>query len=624
MQIIDRAEIEKSGDRTTEELLRSQPVANANGVPSQGNQGAIADGQAGASIALRGLDPGATLVLINGHRIAPQPSGTFSGFETFFDLNTIPRAAIGSVEILKFDASTIYGADAIAGVVNFKLRRGYRDAEVNVEYGNTTDKDSGEFAASLVFGLGDDKTRISGVLNYYRRNSIFRRDRAYDRDTPATFPSTTASPFNLEVSRSAAEAAAGRPIMEVDLRLDTFFAHAPFFTNGTAPASSYVFTADPSVTFPVYRYFPDLSGTERYGAFLSAEHKIFGDQMVVSADLFFQRAKVRQEVPPTPTFAFQDPSQGGSIPPLAIPPRVPGLTSGGPSYEDVGLPADAYNPFNPFPQIISGFSQGRLFELGAREFDTTVDSVFSTVGLSGDKLFDGHWGYDATFRYSEIESDLVARAVSISRFQRTLNAADPIFDPASPEFIGTTIPYNPFTDYRVPVANNYRLAAFTEIHPRKVDRTSLATVDVNIHTTELFHLPAGSVGFAFGAQFRHETLDQNPGPAFQSGDAWLGVFLPVSGSDQSYAGYVEASVPVVGGDYAVAGFHALDITTAARYEAFSNDSNALVPKFGIRWQPWDDSLTIRSTWAEGFRSPTLAQSFFSQFYGTSMVYDPIK
>ena len=288
------------------------------------------------------------------------------------------------------------------------------------------------------------------------------------------------------------------------------------------------------------------------------------------------------------------------------------------------MPANAYNPFNPFPQIISGRSQGRLFELGSREYDSTVDSFFTTVGLSGDKLFGGHWGYDASFRYSQIESDIVIRTVSISRFQRTLNAADPIFDPASPQFIGTTIPYNPFADYRVPVANNYRLAPFTEIHTGEVDRTTLATVDVNIYTTELFRLPAGPVGFAFGAQFRHETLDQHPDAILQSGDAWLGVFIPVSGSNQAYAGYAEATVPVFGGDYAVKGFHTLDFTAAGRFEAFSNDTNVLVPKFGMRWQPLDDSLTIRATWGEGFRQPTLAELNGSLGEGTSNVSDPVK
>ena len=98
---------------------------------------------------------------------------------------------------MKDGASSIYGADAVAGVVNIKLRHDYRGAETNVEYGNTLDKDSGEFAASLVFGVGDDKTSITGVLNFYHRNSIFNRDRGYSSTTP--FPSTNASPFNLEL-----------------------------------------------------------------------------------------------------------------------------------------------------------------------------------------------------------------------------------------------------------------------------------------------------------------------------------------------------------------------------------------------------------------------------------------
>ena len=287
VQIIDRDEIEKSGYRNTEELLRSQPVANANGVPTSGNGGGIAFGQAGASIALRGLDPGATLVLINGYRIAPHPSGTAFGAETIFDLNTIPRAAIESIEILKDGASTTYGADAIAGVVNFKLLGDYRGAEFNVEYGNTTNKDSGEVAASLVFGDGDDKTSVTGVLNYYSRNSISSRDRAYNRDTPLR-GTTNASPFNLQLSRNAVVASIqadptitqseqmalidGSPTdPETGAPLTNFFGHAPFGTNGTAPASQYVFTEDRSVHFPLNRYQTELPDAERDGGFVNAD-----------------------------------------------------------------------------------------------------------------------------------------------------------------------------------------------------------------------------------------------------------------------------------------------------------------------------------------------------------------
>ncbi|MDQ6764940.1 MAG: TonB-dependent receptor plug domain-containing protein [Verrucomicrobiota bacterium] len=112
-------------------------------------------------------------MLINGHRLATHPSGTSGGTQFFVDLNSIPRAAIESVEILKDGASSTYGADAVAGVVNLKLRRDYRGAEANVEYGNSTDTDSGEVTASLVFGVGNEKTNVTGVLNYYHRNSIF-------------------------------------------------------------------------------------------------------------------------------------------------------------------------------------------------------------------------------------------------------------------------------------------------------------------------------------------------------------------------------------------------------------------------------------------------------------------
>src|SRR5439155_24917666 len=125
------------------------------------------------------FDARSTLVQIAGRRVAPYPLGTDNGAVTFVDLNSIPKAAIDSIEILKDGASSIYGADAIAGVVNFKLSHDYRGAEVNVQYGNTRDTDSGEFASSVVFGMGDGDTDITGVMNYYHRNSIFNHDRGY-------------------------------------------------------------------------------------------------------------------------------------------------------------------------------------------------------------------------------------------------------------------------------------------------------------------------------------------------------------------------------------------------------------------------------------------------------------
>src|SRR5256885_1683941 len=143
---VTRDLINKSGERNTEELLRNLPVANANGVPVSNNENGSNTAVGAATIALRGFDARATLILLDGRRVAPYPMGNNGGVGEglmFVDLNSIPQAAIESIEILKDGASTTYGADAVAGVVNIKLRHDYHGAEASVEYGNTLDKDSG-------------------------------------------------------------------------------------------------------------------------------------------------------------------------------------------------------------------------------------------------------------------------------------------------------------------------------------------------------------------------------------------------------------------------------------------------------------------------------------------------
>jgi iron complex outermembrane receptor protein len=98
VQTIDRDLINKSGERTTAELLRNLTVAGPNGVPTSNNGAGTAPGA--SSISLRGFDASSTLTLIDGRRVAPYPFGTGNGAVTFVDLNSIPRAAIESIEIL--------------------------------------------------------------------------------------------------------------------------------------------------------------------------------------------------------------------------------------------------------------------------------------------------------------------------------------------------------------------------------------------------------------------------------------------------------------------------------------------------------------------------------------------
>ena len=516
---------------------------------------------------------------------------------------------------MKDGASTTYGADAVAGVVNIKFRHDYRGAETDIEYGNTLDKDSGEFATSLIFGVGDDNTSVSGVLNFYHRNSIFNRDRGYSSNT--VFPSPNASPLNLFLSRAAVLAAGVSPSQlpppPPPGKPDRLFGHAPFLTNGEAPATDYVYTPFPSVGFNFNAYSEALPDSERYGGFWNATHKICGDQLVLYADMFYQNVQTSYELAPTATGPFQTP--GNTT--LAIPPHAPGPTLGGPTYEDTNVPLGAFNPFNPFQQIISGSTLARLIEFGNRFVNNQTEAYFSTLGLNGDKLFDGNWGYDAGFRYSETKNTSSGTQVSSSRFNRILNAADPIFDPTSPQFIGTTVPYNPFGDFRRPIATNALPVDFALIHPKSLDISKLTTLDLNIYTTLLFNLPAGGVGLAFGGQFRRENLEQGPDEATLTGDIiGVGPGNFTKAGRKTYAFYAETRLPIFSPSYSLPGFHALEFTAAARFEEFrNNNTNVLVPKVGVRWQPLDESLTLRSTWGEGFHEPSLIEFFGSPIQG---------
>src|SRR5947199_950510 len=323
VDIYNTETMSKSGERTTEQFLQSIPTVNANVVPQSNNENGSNTAVGAATVALRGFDSRATLILIDGRRVAPYPTGNDPGLVNvmFIDLNSIPEAAIESIEILKDGASTTYGADAVAGVVNIKLRHDYRNgAEASVQYGNTTDKDSGEFITSAVFGVGNDTTNVTGVLNYYHRNSIFQRDRSYSAVPP--FLSSNNSPYNLSLSSDVA-AAAGGPNLAPG---STVFASPPDLTNGLAPASTYLYDANgrvralgglrPGFNFNLFASsFPE---SERYGMYLAADHKVFGDQMVLYADGYYQNVKTHNEAAPPATGNFQTKGQTT----LAIPPHM--------------------------------------------------------------------------------------------------------------------------------------------------------------------------------------------------------------------------------------------------------------------------------------------------------------
>src|SRR6478672_535655 len=178
VEIVTREEIQRTGARTVNELLRYIPTVDIY------DQGEIASnspsGSGTATIRLRGLSENNVLVLLNGRRLPVNALYDGSGAGAAVDVNMIPISAIERVEILKDGGSAIYGADAVAGVVNFITRKDFQGVEVTGRYGLSERGDGEEKGGSLAAGFGNydkDGYNVLFALDYFKRDPIFRKDR---------------------------------------------------------------------------------------------------------------------------------------------------------------------------------------------------------------------------------------------------------------------------------------------------------------------------------------------------------------------------------------------------------------------------------------------------------------
>jgi outer membrane receptor protein involved in Fe transport len=173
---LTRVDIERSGFATTQDLIRTLPEVFGGG-PSEDTQfigrEASTNPEKGSGVNLRGLDAGATLVLIDGRRIAP---GGTAGI--FSDVSNIPLSAVDHIDILPDGSSARYGADAIGGVVNFVMRHDFIGAETQARAGGVTSGSLGERQFSQLLGTHWDSGNAVASFEYYQRDALASRDRA--------------------------------------------------------------------------------------------------------------------------------------------------------------------------------------------------------------------------------------------------------------------------------------------------------------------------------------------------------------------------------------------------------------------------------------------------------------
>ncbi len=632
--MIDSKTIDQSGMTNTADLLQKITVSNANSVPISNNATGFTPGA--SSISLRGLGPEATLVLINGRRVAPYPVGT-GGTTAFVDLNSIPLAAVDSIEVLKDGASALYGADAVAGVVNIKLKRGYDGTQIKVMYGNTTSLDSGEVTASLITGAATDKANLVVGLNYYKKNDIANRDRSYSEIPP--FLSSNSSPINLELSRTAV-LATGVSASAIPASL-SFFGQsgATSSNNGAVPASGYTYSGGRSSAFNFNEFSMSYPSTKRMGAFASGERKLFGtDNVKGFIDLSYQNVYTVNQLAPSATGNFTTAGQveliipartttpiltynlGGVQTQIAAGGAVPTGATPGPGTRFVNgtaqrlAAAGASNPFNPFNQDIAGGSRARFAEFGNRIFRNTTDAFMFTTGLKADNILD-KWTAEASFGYSFIKDTSRNTLNSASRFNRIMNAADPIFTPGSGEYIGTTTPYNPFGYYRNPIASNALVTEYDKITVKDLNESQLASANFVAATSDLFSMASGPVGFAFGGDYRQEQLNQYPDPYGATGDLIGSSPNAITKGQRKIGGiFAEIRLPLMAN---------LELNLSGRHERFlTSDRSATVPKIGVRWEPLAKELVFRASYSEGFREPSLYELYSTPTSGLFPITDP--
>lgn len=577
LRIVTAAEAEQRGIDNVTALLRKIPEVGANGF-AENRVNTSSPGT--AAISLRGLGVNSTLVLLNGRRLTPAPFGQGGsaaglGTESFVDLNMIPVSALARVEVLKDGASAIYGADAVAGVVNLILKDRIEGVTVTAGYGDF----SGGITAptlrgSIVAGGSAGATRATVIAEFLDRDEFLYGELALKAvlslasNNPGTFvvPVGATNPITGDVI-PAGTAAGGRT----------------FTPSRTGPG----FTTETTATnrFDANAAIRPQPATRRTGLLANVRHE-FSDTLEVFLELGYQRNRNTEGLSAAPISALNS----------------------------ITLPANAV--FNPFGvAVVNGGTAGqtmfyRFTELGDRLTFTTNESHRVVGGLTGEVFGTWTWEAAATYQRSTSHNDLQGFPS-----QDRVNAALATLNPAQA--------LNLFTNGTT-VRNSPAVLASLESGATRDAATRLTAFDAKT-AGSLFDLPAGPVALAVGGQFRTETFSDERSPVQLLNQAVPPA--PARGDRDVTAGYVEVGVPVTAPAQSLVGLHSLDLNLAGRIESFSDAGigEDVVPKIGVRWQPFDPQVSLRASWGEGFRAPSLAELYLPQTVAISFnIVDPAR
>ena len=633
--VVDTNQILATGAVSGDELFRSIPqMGDVSFNPSNNAQTSNAARGDVSSIDIRNLGPGNTLVLINGRRMVQHPvsqAGIANVPELTFNANALPVGAIERVEVLRDGAAAIYGADAVAGVVNVVLKDDYDGLHASARYGGAEGTHLREFNTNLIVGknFGDGRGNLTLMGEYTHRTPELASDepytatgdlRSYFTNTPGYSDSTDPDNRSSYTPFANFSTVSGTSVRQNGATITSgagaFHIQPTGFTGCTAQLPDGVCIGKGSISYNTFRdlRFDDAVGTtvraglDRVNLYGSAHYDVT-DGVTAFAEAGYYHSDSHRVQPPVillnslsvPASNYWNPFGATTLPDgTANPNRLPGL-----NISAAGVPVT--------------LTRYRFVDTGQQAVDVTGHQSRFLGGLRG--KFD-QWNWETALTYSEAASTDLSDAVDSTALQRQLALATPDA-------------YNPFNGggcdgiFSIGDCTPSPAASIAPVlfKLRRKDRTTLTLADAKLSSPRLLHLPGGDLGVALGVEFRHETQQDDRDPNLDgtivftdsvTGQTNLSNVAAVSptpdtfGSRNVFSAYGELAVPVISPEMAIPLVRRVEFQLAGRFEHYSDVGSIFRPKIAGAWDVVD-GLRLRGSYALGFRAPNLEQLNAAQY-----------
>jgi iron complex outermembrane receptor protein len=597
-------------------LLQTTTVAaGAPQVTAASSSVFVENGGLGAStLSIRGLGPNRTLILLNGRRAGP--SGVQGGVSSF-DLNAIPMTAIERVEILKDGASSIYGSDAVAGVVNIITKKD-DGAEFDAFYSAPQESGGEQTRLSGSWGKSFERGRFRVTADYNKIEIMQRRDRDFfDCEEQYIFDPATgerADPIDPRTGSALCDDLPWGHVWVYDYAADvgdgtTNVGAAPFLlqydfdgllaANGlpplAAPTNPNHMTAPPG-------WFPVSQGDRLSDSLIDAQHPLHGTQTLIpenEAMTFFLDGE----------YSLTDNVTAYSEVLLNRRETV-----------DVGYrqiwtyiynydSADWGGGSDPFSVGWTGAQWlSPLSITDHADQEITVDYTRFVAGLTGETMpVLESWTWDLSLQYSKSDGEYVNDRVLKDALEM------PFFRTGSCVGETTSISNRPCVDIQwldpnflagdIPQeVKNYLF----DVETGNTEYTQWSMEAVM--TGDVFEVPAGSVAAAIGLHYREDEILDTPGPITLAGNAWQDDAAGITaGDDSTYAVFGEIDIPLLA-DRPLVKF--LDFNASARFTDVDSYGSDTTYKVGMNWA-FTDSFRARSTFGTSFRAPALYELYLA-------------